>query len=121
MLKLYAHITRTNNVSTKILQSTTLEKRRWGRYKKKITDNVTEWIRRSFRETQTLARPRNMWRQLNKDPTTTTCLLVSAAAACHALTTAAVVEDLVPFIFIYLLVAPIFYLYARPIKEILIT
>lgn len=55
-LKWYRHVIIVNNLSTSILQGTTLGKRRRNGRQTEWAHNVTEWSRRSFTETQALAR-----------------------------------------------------------------
>lgn len=63
-LKWYGHVTRANSLSTTILQGTVQGGRRRGRQRKKWSDNITEWTRKSFAETQALAHDRVKWREL---------------------------------------------------------
>ena len=63
-LKWYGHVTRANSLSTTILQGSVQGGRRRGRQRKKWSDNITEWTRKSFAETQALAHDRVKWRKL---------------------------------------------------------
>jgi len=55
---------RSNGLSKTILQGTVQGKRKRGRQKKKWTDNITEWTKKTFAETQAVAHNRELWIQL---------------------------------------------------------
>ena len=63
-MKWYGHVTRANSLSTKVLQGSVQGGTRRGRQRKKWSDNITEWTRTSFAETQALAHDRVKWREL---------------------------------------------------------
>lgn len=55
---------KSQNLSSTNLQGATLGIIRRSKRRKKWTDNVIGWTERLFTETQTLARNRNMWKEL---------------------------------------------------------
>ena len=61
-LRWYGHVIRSNGLSKTVLQGTVQGKS--GRQKKKWTDNITEWTKKTFAETQAVAHNRELWTQL---------------------------------------------------------
>jgi len=58
-LRWYRHVIRSNGLYKTILQGTVLGKRKRDRQKKKWTDNITEWTKKTFAETQAVAHNRD--------------------------------------------------------------
>ena len=63
-LKWYGHVTRGKGLAKTILQGTVPGGRRRGRQRKRWADNITEWTRKSFAETQAIAHDRQGWKRL---------------------------------------------------------
>jgi len=63
-MKWYGHVTRSDGLSKTILQGTVRGGRRRGRQRKKWSDNITEWTKKTFAETQALAHNRQKWQEL---------------------------------------------------------
>ncbi|KAK3887821.1 hypothetical protein Pcinc_008100 [Petrolisthes cinctipes] len=63
-LRWYGHVTRTDGFAKTVLQGTVEGRRRRGGQRKKWCDNIKEWTKKTFAETQALAHDRDRWRDL---------------------------------------------------------
>lgn len=66
-LQYFGHVVRAQNLSTDILEGRVHGRRPRGRPRRRWTDDIKEWTRRSMAECTTMARRRNEWRRLVHD------------------------------------------------------
>ena len=63
-LKWYGHVSRSSGLVNTILQGTVRGGRRRGRQKKKYENNIKEWTRMEFADSQRVVENRETWREL---------------------------------------------------------